>query len=199
MGNFPMVVVVNPGYPIWDTDRTMFLVPLEDYDMTDNLWNFGSTINSVRTFNYWILKTVVPAMEATFGISIGTSFQINDKNCYPMVMTRFYQEQVWSARRGQYTDRCKLHVVVNKNDEYTGRLLCNGVMDQMGISQQAMYQIKTLDMQGVNDMTPADFANPNFTVPLRPVTIEIRTEGGWEVKDLDERVRHFVRDFSLYY
>lgn len=199
MGNFPMVVVVNPGYPVWDTDRTLFLQPLEEYDMTDALWRTGSTINSVRTFNWWVKNTVVPALEATFNIEIHTSFQISDKNCYPMIMTRFYSEQVWSPRRGQYTDRCKLHVVVNKNDEYTGRLLCNGVMDKMGISQSAMYQIKTLDMQAVNTMVAQDFANPNFTTPLQPATIEVRTEGGWEVKDLDERVRHFVRDFVLYY
>ena len=166
---------------------------------TTPLYLYGNTSNSTGTFNYWVNNTVAPQLQSTLNLDIYTSFQKSDQDKYPQILVRYYVEQHWSRRRAQYYDACQLHVINNKNDEYNSRRICNGIMSMIGISQEAMFQIMMLDMLAINQMTAADFANPSFTPTIQPYKIEVRTDGGWKIEEPDERIRHYVRDFVLYY
>lgn len=159
----------------------------------------ANSLNTTGTFNRWVRYTLKPELQTRLGLTIYDSFQKSDADKYPQLLVRWFVEQQWSSRRQQYYDACKLHVINNKNDDYNSRRITNEIMNIIGVSQLATQQIFMLRMQAISNETPADFGNPSYQTPYTPYKIEVRTEGGWETEEPDERIRHYVRQFNQYY
>lgn len=161
----------------------------------------ASVINVTGTFKDWVntgIDTVAATLTApnaeVVGYPLGKSWQKDEDASYPMMYGRFEAAEKFSPRRNQYYAVCKIHLLFPESDEWNLAKACTGFMNYMGVGETASEQIVMLQLTAIDRLTQQDFATGNLSAPPLGINIEVRTEDGWIVEDMDKSLRSNVPD-----